>query len=244
MFKLIIADDEPIAAEQLAYAFNWEALGFEIVKVLNSGKATLEYIKNNPVDAIISDVKMPVISGIDLAKICYEEFPDISVILISAYRDFEYARQALKYNVVDYILKPIKEKDLTESVTKLYEHLSKQKQIIERPSEYSNNMIINEAITYVKEHYGEEISIESVAKHVMLSPEYFGAYFKKNYGQNFLVFLRKTRMNAAREFLKNQELTISVISEMVGYKSPSHFYEIFQNHFGMTPSQFRKQLKQ
>ena len=64
----------------------------EVCVIINRA---LEYIKNNPVDAIISDVKMPVISGIDLAKICYEEFPDISVILISAYRDFEYARQVL-----------------------------------------------------------------------------------------------------------------------------------------------------
>lgn len=242
MFKLIIVDDEPIAAEQLAVAYNWNMLGFEISGVFNSGKAALEYIKNNSVDALLSDVKMPNITGIDLAKKCYEEYPDISVVLISAYRDFEHARQALKYNVVDYILKPIKEQDFLESITKLYDHLNKQQQVIDRPSKYSNNMIINEAVSYVKEHYHEDLTIEILAKHVMLSPEYFGAYFKKNYGQNFLSFLRETRMNAACELLYNLELNISVIAEMVGYKSPSHFYEIFQNHFGMTPSQFRKQL--
>lgn len=242
MFKVIIVDDEPLSAQQLAVAYNWESLGFEVVEVFHSGKAVLEYIKDNVVDAIISDVKMPNITGIDLAKKCYEEYPDISIILISAYRDFDYAHQALKYNVVDYILKPIKEQDLVESITKLYEHLSKMQQMMNRPSKFSNNMIINEAVSYVKEHYHEEITIEIVAKHVMLSPEYFGAYFKKNYGQNFLAFLRETRMNAAKELLYNMDLNISVIAEMVGYKSPSHFYEIFQNHFGMTPSQFRKQL--
>lgn len=239
MYKLIIADDEQIALEQFSLAYDWNSMGFELAGAFNSGKAALEYIRSNPVDALLSDVKMPHISGIDLARECYENHPRVGVILISAYRDFEYAHQALWYNVVDYVLKPINEEKFLKSIAKLKAHLEKREKRAETPAISS---AVRDAVAYVKEHYGNEITAETVAKKVMVSPEYFGTYFKKNYGQNFTAFLREVRMNAARDLLYNNDLTIAAVAEMVGYKTSSHFYEIFQSYFGMTPSQFRKSI--
>ena len=186
---------------------------------------------------------MPNISGIDLAKLCFEEYPDVGVLLMSAYRDFEYAHSAIKYNVTDYVLKPINETDFINAVHKLHAHLTAQQQIMSRPSEFSQNMIIQEAVSYIRGHYNENITAKSVAKHVMISPEYFGAYFKKHYGENFIPFLQRVRMEKACELLRNKNLTISAVAEMVGYKSTTHFYEIFQSFYGQSPAHFRNSLK-
>lgn len=243
MFKLVLVDDEPMIAEQLSLAYDWHSFEFEPVAFFTSGKAVLNYIEKNPVDALITDVKMPHVTGLDLARICYETYPQIGVVLVSAYRDFDYAHRAIQYNVVDYLLKPICDENFTKTMNKLRTHLINQERIVERPSAFSNNMIIQEAVSFIHEHYSENITAETVARHVMISPEYFGVYFKKHFGENFIDFLRSIRMKAAKELLQDESLTVSAISERVGYKSPTHFYENFQNFFGQTPSAYRKSLQ-
>ena len=231
LYKLVIVDDEPMIANQFALAYDWDELGFELVKTFTSGSSAIEYIEKHPVDALISDVKMPGISGIDLVKYCYENHPDIGLVLLSAYRDFEFAHKAIRYNVVGYILKPIDDNDFFETMKKLKEHLSKQQEILKRPSEFSKNMIINEAVAYIKSHFSESITSETVAKHVLMNPEYFGIYFKKHFGKNFIDFLKEVRMEEAVRLLKEGKHKIYTIAEMVGYKSATHFYEVFQSYY-------------
>lgn len=243
MYKLILVDDEPMIAEQFALAYDWEELGFELVKTFTSGSKAMEYIKSNPVDALISDVKMPGVTGIELAKYCYESYPNIGLVLLSAYRDFEFAHKAIRYNVIGYILKPINDDEFAETMFKLKEHLSKQQEILKRPSEFSKNMIINEAVSYIKQHFGENITSEAVARHVLMNPEYFGVYFKKHFGKNFIDFLKDVRMEETLKLLEDDKLKIYTIAEMVGYKSATHFYEVFQAYYNQTPSQYRKNLK-
>ncbi len=242
MFRLILVDDEPMALEQLKIAFDWEKMGFLMEGIFTSGMDAANYIMKNPVDAVITDIKMPGMTGLELAKFCYEYYPNVGVILFTAHRDFEYAKMGIRYNVVDYILKPVNEDALFEAMGKLYKHLSNQQSVMERPSEASCNMIIQEAVSFIKDNYGENITVEDVARHVLISPKYFGAYFKKNFGKNFVEYLREVRMVKAAELLKDESLTISVIAEMVGYKSATHFYDFFQKHYGQSPAQYRKAL--
>ena len=82
MFNLILVDDEPMALEQLKIAFDWEELGFYMMETFTSADDAEKYIMENPVDAVITDIKMPGMTGIDLAKFCYEYYPNIGVILL------------------------------------------------------------------------------------------------------------------------------------------------------------------
>lgn len=125
MFKLIIIDDEPLLLDTLSAAVKWENYGFELCASFYDSTKAIEYIKMNHVDVVFSDIRMPKVSGIDLAKFCCENYPDIKLVLISAYSEFEYARQALRYNVVEYITKPFTSKDLTNLLTKLKAELSR-----------------------------------------------------------------------------------------------------------------------
>ena len=94
MFKLIICDDESRTRIQLCKMIDWQSLGYEIVSTFPNGQAALDYITENPVDAVLSDIKMPHMDGIALVKVLTERFPQIKTELLSAYRDFEYAREA------------------------------------------------------------------------------------------------------------------------------------------------------
>ena len=107
MYKIILVDDDILTLESLKNALPWQKYSFEITASFSNSLKAVEYIENNRPDVVITDIKMPKPDGVELARLCFENFPDIKVVLVSAYRDFEYAQQALKYNVTRYITKPI-----------------------------------------------------------------------------------------------------------------------------------------
>lgn len=117
MYKMILIDDNPLGLEMLIQAINWYDYGVTIIASFTDSVAALEYIKLNHVDIICSDIKMPNLSGIELAEICQRDYPSIEFVLISAFSEFEYARQAIKYNVSAYLTKPLVYNDVVNMIT-------------------------------------------------------------------------------------------------------------------------------
>ena len=118
MYSIILIDDEPFTLEFLSVLVPWQEYGFTLSGKFEDPKEALDFIRENSPDLVISDIRMPDISGIDIAKFCHEFSKDTRVVLISAYRDFEYAKQAIKYSVLDYVEKPVKKKDIIEILKK------------------------------------------------------------------------------------------------------------------------------
>ena len=136
LYKLLIVDDEPLALECFNGIIDWAEAGFEIVGMFTRGSQVLEYIENNQVNAILTDIKMGEISGIDLARICHEKHPHIRLIFFSAYSDFEYAKKAISYGVCDYISKPVKLNELRRALDKLLDELNDQEMSGIYPDEF------------------------------------------------------------------------------------------------------------
>lgn len=107
MYKVCIADDEEIIRNGLAKHFDWNSIGFEVVGQFEDGQDTISFLEHNRVDAILTDVKMYKVSGIELARYVSEHCPQVKVVILSGYKEFEYARESMKYGVCDYVLKPV-----------------------------------------------------------------------------------------------------------------------------------------
>ena len=125
MFRLIIADDEPIILKTMEKRFDWQAMGFELVSLCNDGDAAIDYLKKNPVDVVLTDIRMCRVSGMEVAKFVYESFQNVKVIFLSGYQDFTYAKQGMQYNVFDYILKPVNPQELQNTFANLRDELEK-----------------------------------------------------------------------------------------------------------------------
>ncbi len=163
--KVMLIDDEPIIMQGLSKLIDWEAEGYEIVSMAQNGKDALGYLKENEVDLIITDIRMPEMDGMEFIKQVREtKLSDAYIILLSGYSDFGYAKQAIKYNCADYILKPIQEKVLLES---LHNVAMKKRKVIQRQKddmhlrricleknifELLRGSFDNNAVEYVKEH--------------------------------------------------------------------------------------------
>lgn len=121
MLRVILVDDEPFIVQGLSVLIDWKSYGYEIVGNFANGKQALDYLRNNTVDLIIADIKMPEMNGIELLKAIREEkVSDASYIILSGYSEFYYAQEAMKYNCTGYMLKPIDKEELVTILGTVY----------------------------------------------------------------------------------------------------------------------------
>lgn len=126
MIKLLIVDDEPLVQAGIKSMINWEDLNISITGVASNGQAAYQMIREYDVDIVITDVKMPVMSGLDLARKCYEEGAGLPVfIILTGYEDFHFVKEALSFQAVDYLVKlELTPEILTQSLQKAIGRLS------------------------------------------------------------------------------------------------------------------------
>ncbi len=119
MLKVIIADDEKKVANLIYQLVDWESMGLEVAAIINDGEKALEAIEEIRPDIVITDIRMPGYDGIELIRRGKEILPELYFIIISGYSHFEYAQNAIKYGVENYLLKPIKKKELVNTLAKI-----------------------------------------------------------------------------------------------------------------------------
>ena len=105
MRRVIIVDDESLVRVGLQSLFDWESFGYKIVGIYQNGKEALEAIRNNPPDVLLTDIRMPEMDGLQLIEEVKKTYPDLNVVILSSYNDFDYMRKAIQYGVKDYVLK-------------------------------------------------------------------------------------------------------------------------------------------
>ena len=130
VYKVFIVDDDRYVRKGLISLIDWEGCGYEVCAEADNGEDALEYIQRYNPDLVITDIKMPVLDGLELIKnIVEHKKANPNFIIISGYSDFKYAQKALKYGVQDFILKPIDKEEMEETLKKVAEKLTKELQL-------------------------------------------------------------------------------------------------------------------
>ena len=135
MLKIFLAEDEVIVRETIKRMIPWEELGFELVGEAADGEMALPLLIRQKPDLLITDIKMPFMDGLTLAKLAKKELPQLKIVILSGYDDFNYAKQAINIGVEDYLLKPITKNALIERLSEIrsrYEHEKTQKEYYEK----------------------------------------------------------------------------------------------------------------
>ena len=127
MYKALLVDDEALIREAISENIRWEEMGFELVGSCENGRDAMNLIRQNPPDLILTDICMPYVDGIELARYVHENYPDTKTVIISGYDEFEYAKQAVRYQVMEYILKPVTPAELTEVLQRARASLDEKK---------------------------------------------------------------------------------------------------------------------
>jgi YesN/AraC family two-component response regulator len=127
MYKLVVVDDEAVIRKGMCNYIPWSEMGFKVAADFEDGKETIDYLKQNTVDVILTDIEMAQINGLKLASYVDEHKLPAKVVIVSGYKEFEYARKAVEYNVEHYLLKPIKLEEVKKVFGKIKKELDERK---------------------------------------------------------------------------------------------------------------------
>jgi YesN/AraC family two-component response regulator len=234
MYKLLIVEDEKMIRDGLVNQVPWNELGFETVGACSNGASALEMIKTAAPDVVLTDIKMPVMSGIELMERIKAGYPKIKIVILSGYNEFEYARKGIEYGAYSYILKPTKEKDFVEVFSRLKKDLDNLNEIPDNPEETTADSVPGVELVkkFIAENYERKITLEEVANLVYMNPSYFSSFFKSKTNQTFIEYLTQVRMNKAKELLKHRDTRVYEVAGMVGYDDFRHFSRIFKRYTG------------
>lgn len=249
VYKVVVAEDEPLILGSVVRKIGEMNIGFQVVGAADDGKTALELVDAHSPDVLVTDIRMPVMDGLELLKITYSKYPNMKKIVISGYDDFKYAQQALKYEAADYLLKPLKTEELLEAFSRIRISLDAQRNQMKQNLlklkdgySYSTEEIARLVEVYIKEHYTQEINFDLISQNFNFNSSYLSKIFTKHIGENPSKYLITLRINKARHLLAgNRELSIKEIGELVGYPNQFYFSRIFKSVVGKSPASYREE---
>lgn len=183
-FHLMIVDDEPTIRKGLSDFIKWDTLDSIVDATACDGAEAMELIRLKQPDIVITDIRMPQVDGIALAKFIYEEYPQIKVILLTGYADFQYAQSAICYAVSDFLLKPTSKDKLIEAVKKAQAAIAELR---------NRTVIQKEDFSYLQEQYLAEVTstlrtdielLERSSNYKIELDRYYAAAFQINAPHN------------------------------------------------------------
>ena len=207
------------------------------------------------------DIEMPGVNGLEAAEQIREKDRDCSIIFLTAFDEFSYAKRAISVHALDYLLKPGTEEELAavlEEAIRLLEEKAdgSQKNVREKPvdmqekkkdAELENGNVRMSAVAenirqYIDMHYKEDISLQSVAEEMNYSDAYFCKIFKQCFDKSFIGYLTEYRLERAKQLLADVRINVKDISVNVGYRDSNYFTKVFKRAMGSTPTEYRMEI--
>lgn len=249
MIKVMIVDDEKYVRMGIKNDTDWALIGCEVVAEASNGEMAMELAGQFRPDLVISDIKMPKMDGIELAGRLLEKYPDIKVIFLTAYNEFEYARQAVRLGVSDYLLKPFHDGELEGAIQRLL-HLHpnasaaqaelENEMIPLKRKEEIENRYVQAAIEYIEKNYSDkDFSIGKLSESISVSEGHISRLFKAETEISINNYLTRYRIRKAMDYLKDVQSKVYEVAEKVGYQDIAYFSNTFKKLVGTAPSEYQ-----
>ncbi|MFE5322690.1 response regulator [Paenibacillus sp. NPDC056579] len=242
-YRILLIDDERWVRTSLKRVIEKTELPFTVVKEASHGLEGLDWLKEHEADLIITDVKMPVMEGLQFVREIRERSREQHIIVISGYDDFHYVQQALRSGVYDYLLKPVETEDMAQCLGKWMEREAQRRSMQANaavPSDSAALSPVEQVIDYIRANLAGDLTLTEAAARVHLNPSYLSQLFKQQLNRNFVDFIVEARMDEAKRLLQVTSLRISEVADRVGYADVAYFSNTFKKWNGCTPTEFRK----
>lgn len=246
--NVLVVDDEEIICESIKADFNRMDCGitFDVTTAVSVAEAEI-ILENEKIDLLVTDINMPGGSGLLLVEQVRKKNLLCGILVVSAYDDFDYVRNAFTLGADDYILKPIAFLELKSHVEKIAAKLKSteaEHSITDRQAEEKEKTAVfgmEEVTEYIRQHADEKLSAADLAKKMAVSYNSFGKLFKDHTQMSFSNYVLHYRMELAKEYLSDSSIKIKQVASKVGYKeNPQHFSRDFTRQVGVSPKEYRE----
>lgn len=244
MYRVILIDDENIIVEGLRRVIKWADYGCQVVGTASDAAEGAELIRKLQPHILFTDIRMPGQDGLTMLAGLRSEFPDMQVTVLTGYRDFSYAQEAIKLGVARFLLKPSKMDELKEAVETMVARLDKlPPEEKEQQPQSAGSFIVNQAMQCIEKNYAAKLTLQAVADSCYVSQWHLSKLLNGYAGKSFYDILNAVRINKAKELLADPKLKIGEIGEMVGYADTAHFARTFKKLEGMSANEYRNTLR-
>lgn len=246
MYRVVLIDDEAIIVEGLKRVVDWQRYGCEVVATAGTAKEGAEAIRRFRPDILFTDIRMPDQSGLTMLAGLRSEFPRLQVAVLTGYRDFSYAQEAVRLGVARLLLKPSRMEEIEEALSTMTHRLAgtphgepPPEETQEVPEHCAGSFLVREALAYLQGHYAEKLTLQEVAEHCYVSQWHLSKLLNKHTGKSFYDLLNAIRIEEAKRLLHDPRLKIGEVAELVGYSDPAHFARTFRKLEGTSANAYR-----
>lgn len=258
MYRILVADDEPIersvVSKKIQVFFPEQ---FEIILAEN-GREAIQLYRERKCQIALLDIEMPGMNGLDAAALIREVDPKACIIFLTAFDEFDYAKKAISLRALDYLLKPSDDIELVtilEEAIRIVDKNEKQIDFVENIEQHycddldmeTGNVrvkaVAEKILTYIDANYSKDISMQDAAKEMGYADAYFCKIFKESFDKSFMLYLAEYRIQKAKELLADSAVNIKDVGSSVGYRDSNYFTKVFKRIEGLTPTEYRSQLK-
>ncbi len=254
-YKLLVVDDEPIIRRGIRELVDLVQLNITEFQEAADGSEALKLLDHYKADIILADINMPNLDGLSFAKEVKRILPNTRIVIITGYDYFEYAREALRIHVDDYILKPVTRNEISQILKNLTDKLDRinKEEILQQavseltryPNEQpdDNSTYMEKIIFNMEENcQNPDFDLMNLASMMNLSSGYLSRLFKNLFQKTFSEYLYDLRLERARLLLIGTNMKIYEITEKCGYSDPNYFSISFKKKFGCPPNKYREMI--
>jgi two-component system response regulator YesN len=251
LLNILLVDDEEVIRRGIEKILMKSELNLQIAGSYSSGLMALTEIdKLNPddLDVVITDIKMPGMDGLKFIDKLRQWAPRIHIIILSGFNDFDYARQALRFGVTDYFLKPVDKFELFEVLKRIadkklndpHSEQSDRNRHPESEEEPHEHYAIDPLKQILEKEYNKHLDLEALSERLGYSVSYLSKHFKQQTGSTITDFLINIRIQKAKQFIVDHpNLKIYEIAHLIGYSDPVYFNKLFKKIVNATPKEYR-----
>lgn len=257
VYTYVVVEDEDLLRNSLIKKITNLSLPLKLRGTADNGADGLELIGEVCPDIVLLDIMMPVMDGMEMAEKIHMRYPEIKMIIVTGYSDFELARQAIRFGVKEYMLKPIDIKELQDTLSRVLSELKGADDLTDRKvrSEYVIRQMRAEGVSqnaskeaiadlieqYLTDNFDREISLGELAKETGFSPDHLTRIFKKYHEESPIRYLTRIRVEEAKKLLRTRpELGVREVGAMVGYSDPYYFSRVFKEQTDLYPKEYRQ----
>lgn len=244
VYRVVLIDDENIIVEGLRKVVKWADFGCQVVGTANDAASGADMIRAFHPHILFTDIRMPGQNGLTMLAGLRSEFPNLQVTVMTGYRDFAYAQEAIRLGVTRFLLKPTKMDEINEALQTMESRLDKLPPETEadEPVQTAGSFIVDQACAYMQSHYREKLTLQAVADCCYVSQWHLSKLLNRYLEKSFYDILNSIRIEKAKDLLSDPRLKIGEISELVGYADTAHFARTFKKLAGMSANEFRNTL--
>lgn len=243
---MVLIDDEQRIVEGLRKVVRWTDYNCSVVGAAGDADEGAALIRSLRPHILFTDIRMPGKDGLTMVAGLRSEFPDMQVAILTGYRDFTYAQEAIRLGVTRFLLKPSKMDEIKEALQTMVERLDQRGEAAEaaedEPAQHAGSFIVNQALDYMEKNYRQKLGLQTVADCCYVSQWHLSKLLNRYEGKSFYEILNAIRINKAKLMLTDPSLKIWEIGEAVGYTDTAHFARTFKKLVGMSANEYRNSL--